>query len=69
MVPYDNLNNVKAKWDRGTYKVVTTPNRYDHGKIAVIFFIQVHDKLVQEMLRGTWTSGEYNFYSELPSEI
>lgn len=66
VVPIDNLNGIKQKWSSSVYKLVTCPNIYDHGKLAVVFFLQLHDKYVQEMFKREWKPGTFSFVTADP---
>ena len=66
VVPIDNLNGIKQKWSSSVYKLVTCPNIYDHGKLAAVFFLQLHDKYVQEMFKREWKPGTFSFVTADP---
>ena len=66
VVPIDNLNGIKQKWSSSVYKLVTCPNIYDHGKLAAVFFLQLHDRYVQEMFRREWKPGTFSFVTADP---
>jgi len=65
VVPYDNLISVGSKWGYNRIKVVQCINYFDHGDFGRTFFLEIHDKLVHEILDNKWSPGVSQYQSSL----
>jgi len=65
VVPYDNVISVRKNWGNDRIKVVQCQNYFDHGEMGRCFFLEIHDKLVHEILDNKWTPGDFYYQSSL----
>jgi len=65
VVPYDNIISVGNTWGFDRIKVVQFQNYFDHGDVGRSFFLEIHDKLVHEILDNKWSPGVSQYQSSL----
>ncbi|MBO7416031.1 MAG: hypothetical protein J6U22_05600 [Bacteroidaceae bacterium] len=69
VVPDINLDAVIGKWGSNAARVYRCTSDYDHSALGKIFFLQVHDDCVQDILERRWTPGSSEVTSILPDVL